>query len=68
VLTDSAVVAERAVAMARDGVVVAIDGSTITVAVDTLCLHGDTPGAADHAAAVRAALEAAGIGIAPLGT
>jgi UPF0271 protein len=67
VLTDSAAVAERAVAMARDGVVAAVDGSTIRLAADTLCLHGDTPGAAEHAAAVRAALEAAGIGIAPLG-
>jgi 5-oxoprolinase (ATP-hydrolysing) subunit A len=67
VLTDSALIAERAVAMARDGVVVAVDGSTLRIAADTLCLHGDTPGAAAHAAAVRAALEAAGIGIAPLG-
>ena len=67
VLTDSSLVAERAVSMARDGRVVAVDGSTIAVAADTLCLHGDTPGAAEHAAAVRAALEAAGIGIAPIG-
>ena len=67
VLTDSALIAERAVAMARDGVVVAVDGSTLRIAADTLCLHGDTPGAAAHAAAVRAAFEAAGIGIAPLG-
>jgi UPF0271 protein len=67
VLTDSAVVAERAVAMARDGIVVAVDGSTLKVVADTLCLHGDTPGAAEHATAVRAALEAVGIGIAPFG-
>ena len=66
VLTDSAAVAERAVTMARDGTVLAVDGSTVRVALDTLCLHGDTPGAAEHAAAVRAALEAAGIGIASL--
>ena len=67
VLTDSTVIAQRAVAMARDGIVVAVDGSTLRIAPDTLCLHGDTPGAAEHAAAVRAALEAVGIGIAPLG-
>ncbi len=66
VLTDSAAVAGRAVSMARDGIVIAVDGSTVNITVDTLCLHGDTPGAAEHALAVRAALVAAGIGIAPL--
>ncbi len=65
-LSDSTAVAERAITMARDGAVLAVDGSTVRVAVDTLCLHGDTPRAAEHAAAVRAALESAGIGIAPL--
>ena len=66
VLTDSAEVAARAVAMAR-GSVVAVDGSTIPLAADTLCLHGDTPGAVEHAIAVRAALEAAGIRLASVG-
>jgi UPF0271 protein len=67
VITDSDVVAERAVAMARDGVVRAIDGSTLKLEADTLCLHGDTPGAVEHARAVRAALEAAGMRVAPVG-
>jgi UPF0271 protein len=67
VLTDSAAIAERAVAMARDGVVRAADGSTVMLAADTLCLHGDTPGSVDHARAVRAALEAAGVRVAPVG-
>jgi UPF0271 protein len=67
VLTDSAAVAERAVAMARDGAVTAVDGSRLELGADTLCLHGDTPGAVDHAKAVRAALEAAGIRVAPVG-
>jgi len=66
ILTDSAAIAKRAVAMAQGSVAVA-DGTSIALAVDTLCLHGDTPGAADHAAAVRAALEAAGIAIAATG-
>jgi len=66
ILTDSAAIAKRAVAMAQ-GSVAAADGTSIALAVDTLCLHGDTPGAADHAAAVRAALEAAGIAIAATG-
>jgi UPF0271 protein len=63
VLEDSAAVAERAVLMARDGEVVAIDGSTIAVRPDTICLHGDTPGAVEHARAVRVALETAGIDV-----
>jgi UPF0271 protein len=33
--------------------------------VDSVCLHGDSPGAVAHAAAVRQALEAAGLGLAP---
>jgi UPF0271 protein len=63
VLHDSAEVAERAVAMARDGRVVARDGTEIQLRADTLCLHGDTPGAVEHARAVRAALAAASIAI-----
>jgi 5-oxoprolinase (ATP-hydrolysing) subunit A len=63
VLLDSGVVAERAVRMARDGVVTAVDGSDVRLRADTLCLHGDTPGAVDHARAVRAALDAAGIAV-----
>ncbi len=68
VLTDSDVVAERAVRMARDGRVVAVDGSEVRLNADTLCLHGDTPGAVEHARAVRAALEAAGIRVAAVGS
>ena len=67
VFTDSATVAERAVAMARDGIVRTADGSEVRLQVDTLCLHGDTPGAVEHALAVRAALEGAGIRVAPVG-
>jgi len=51
----------RAVEMVRLKRVLAIDGSVVTLAVDTLCLHGDTPGAAELARLVRGGLEAAGI-------
>jgi UPF0271 protein len=54
-------VAERVVRMVRDGEVVARDGSTLPIHVDTICVHGDTPGAAQLAAAVRIALEEAGV-------
>jgi UPF0271 protein len=58
---------EDAAAQARSlalGAVAASDGSVLTLWVDTLCIHGDTPGAVGIATAVRAALGAAGIGIA----
>jgi 5-oxoprolinase (ATP-hydrolysing) subunit A len=58
--------AERAVRMVRDGEVAARDGSTFLLRVDTICVHGDTPGATDIAAAVRAGLEQAGITVAAL--
>jgi UPF0271 protein len=61
VLTDQYEAAERAVRMVREGKVIARDGTTITLRVDTICVHSDTPGAADLAAAVREGLEQAGI-------
>jgi UPF0271 protein len=67
VLTNPGVIAERAVRMARDRQVVARDGSVLAVQVDTICVHGDTLGAAAIAAAVRLGLERAGVTVAPLG-
>jgi UPF0271 protein len=57
--------AEQAIAIVRDGRVTASDGSTVAVAADTLCVHGDSPGAAEIARAVRSALAGAGITVAP---
>ena len=56
---DPAAAAAQAVSIARDGRVTAHDGSIVEVRADTLCLHGDTPGAA-IARAVRIGLETAG--------
>jgi 5-oxoprolinase (ATP-hydrolysing) subunit A len=42
--------------MVRDQAVVAEDGSRVPLRIDTICVHGDTPGAAQLAARVRAAL------------
>lgn len=64
VLADPRAAAERAVRMVRDGRVAAHGGGEIAVAADTLCIHGDSPGAAAIAAAVRDALVAAGIRVA----
>ncbi len=63
VLHDPEAIAGRAVRMVREGVVEAVDGALVELAVDTVCLHGDTPGAVQIARAVRAALEAAGIAV-----
>jgi UPF0271 protein len=61
---DPAAVAERAVRMAAEGTVVAVDGSTVPVAVESVCVHGDTPGAVELARGVRAALTGAGLQVA----
>ena len=53
--------AAKALSLARDGVAVAVDGTRLPVRVETICLHGDTPGAAQNAKAVRGALEEAGL-------
>jgi UPF0271 protein len=60
-ITDPAAAAEQAVRIARDGAVVAADGSEVRLRADTLCLHGDNPAAVANAAAVRQALERAGV-------
>jgi UPF0271 protein len=67
VIDDPDVVVQRAVRMVRDGVVDAVDGSVVEVRIDTLCVHGDTPGAAELAGRVRKTLEAAGIVVMPVG-
>jgi UPF0271 protein len=64
VIHDVDTAARRAVQMAVDGTVEAMDGETIRLRADTICLHGDTPDAARLAVAVRRALEAAGVTIA----
>lgn len=56
----------RAVRMVTQGEIETFEGSVIPLHVDTLCVHGDTPGAAHIAAQLRAALLAAGVMIAPL--
>jgi UPF0271 protein len=67
VLTDLALVAQRAVEIARDGFVRAWDGTKVELQADTICLHGDTAGAAELATAVRTALQSSGIRVLALG-
>jgi UPF0271 protein len=60
VLVDPAAAAAQALSLAR-GAVVADDGSVLTLWVDTLCIHGDSPGAASIATAVHTAMADVGI-------
>jgi UPF0271 protein len=65
VLHDPEVVAARAVRMAVEGVVEAVDGSTVEVRAQSVCVHGDSPGAVSLATAVRRSLESAGMRLTP---
>ena len=60
-LHDPAEVAERMVRLVTDRTLVAVDGTVIKIEADSICLHGDSPGAVAMARAVYAALTAAGI-------
>jgi 5-oxoprolinase (ATP-hydrolysing) subunit A len=64
VLHEADIVVTRALRMATDGVVSASDGSKIDMRVDTICTHGDTPGAQSLTRALRAGLERAGVTVA----
>lgn len=65
VLREPDEVAERAVRMARDHEVRAVDGTVRSLSVRSLCVHGDTPGAVELARRVRDALLGAGLTLAP---
>jgi UPF0271 protein len=66
VIHDEQEVIKRSVKLVTKGMVTAIDGQEIPFKADTICLHGDTPGAVRLAAALRARLEAAGVELVPL--
>jgi len=66
-ITDPDRVAERVIGLAQ-GRVTAITGKEIRFQADTICLHGDTPGAAMIAKRVRERLEKEGAQVRPLGT
>ncbi|MCD0483719.1 LamB/YcsF family protein [Streptacidiphilus sp. ASG 303] len=61
VVHDAEAVLVRAVEMAREGRVTAVTGEAVRVRARSLCVHGDTPGAADLAVRLREALVGAGV-------
>ncbi|THV30177.1 LamB/YcsF family protein [Glycomyces paridis] len=54
---------EQALALAADGTVTAVDGARTPVAAESICVHGDGPGAVALAASIRTALEERGIDV-----
>lgn len=68
IIDDVEEVIARVLRIVADGKVLAINGEEIDMAADTICLHSDTPGAADLAQALRQRLEAAGVLVVPMGT
>ena len=65
-ITDPGAVAERVLGFTR-GTVTAITGTQIRIQADTICLHGDTPGAGAIARRVRERMEASGVKPRPMG-
>ncbi len=63
VLHDAKVIAERMVGLAQSGTLEAIDGSTIRVEAQSICVHGDSPGAVAIAEEIRRRFTAEGIAI-----
>ncbi len=61
VLSDAEEVGRRVVRMVTEGSVVATDGSEVSLDAESVCVHGDSPGAVAMAESVRAGLEAAGV-------
>jgi UPF0271 protein len=67
VIHDVNAVVERSLGLVTEGVVNAISGERISLQADTICLHGDTPGAVELAAALRSAFENAGVQVLAMG-
>lgn len=63
VMHDVQRIVQRVLQLVRDGTLEAIDGSTIRLDAQSICVHGDSPGAVAMAAALREALEANGVAL-----
>lgn len=62
-LSDPGEVADRVLRLVTDGTVVAVDGSVVQIEAESVCVHGDSPGAVAMVRAVRARLEGAGVAL-----
>lgn len=68
VLQDSQEIASRSVAIAKGEPITDAGGGLLTLTADSICVHGDTPGAVDIARKVKTALTGAGVSLAPFAT
>jgi len=68
VIHDADGLVSRVVQMVREGTVVALDGRVIPLRADTVCTHGDTPGAAELTRRLRERLETEGIRVVAIGS
>ena len=66
VLTDPDEIAARALRMVRDGVVESVNGVTVPILAETICVHGDNQSALTAAGRIRDALRAAGVAVSAL--
>lgn len=64
---DPGLVGSRAVGMVKDGTVIATDGTSLALAVDSLCIHGDAPNGVEVARVTAETLAAAGIALSTIG-
>lgn len=60
-ISDPSIAAERVMRMVLEGKIESQQGTDVPISTDTICIHGDSPGAADLAKAIRARLEQHGI-------
>jgi UPF0271 protein len=65
VITDPTVITERVRRLVTAGEIVAEDGTVVPVIAESICVHGDTPGAVAIAQVVRTAIETAGVAVRP---
>jgi UPF0271 protein len=66
VIKDPQEVARRALRMATEGIVIAVDNTSIPIEAQTLCVHGDTPSAVDLVRNIRETLEKEGVSVQPM--
>ncbi len=63
---DAAAATARVLRVLREGCVRALDGTDVPMKAETICIHGDSPGAVEFARALRRRLTAAGVEIAAI--
>jgi UPF0271 protein len=68
VIQDASAIVARTLRLLTEHVIDSVDGTRVSLVADTICLHGDTPGADGLAARLRAGLEAAGVDIQSIGS